>query len=66
MQNSCIPAIKNIMQTKDGYPATGSPNTSVFAIITIIINKDIRQKINPIIEEMASGIVENAIIPSRE
>ena len=48
-----MPAIKNIMQTSEGYPATGSPNIKVLAIIIAIISTDIIQNISPIIEEIA-------------
>ena len=66
MQRSCMPPIKNIMQARLGQPDTGSPKIRVFAIITTIIIAEIKQNSIPKIEEITSGMVEKATIPSME
>ena len=43
-ENNCTPLTKNIIHTIDGHPDVGSPNTSVFMIITTINKNDIMQK----------------------
>ena len=65
MQNSWIPLTKKRIHARLGQPDVGSPNINVFIIITIIRINAIKQKIIPAIELIASGAVENAIIPSR-
>ena len=58
--------MKKIMQTREGYPATGSPNAKVFTMNTTTIIKETRQKRRPISEAMERGTVENATMPSME
>ena len=65
IQNNWTPLTKKIIHAKLGQPDVGSPNISVFMIITIIIINAIRQNIIPAIELIASGAVEKAVIPSR-
>lgn len=65
MQNNWIPLTKKIIHTNDGQPDVGSPIIRVLIMITNIRIKDIRQNIIPIIELIANGVVENAVIPSR-
>ena len=45
MQNSWIPPTNKIIQAVDGHPETGSPYTIVLKIITQIIIKAIKQKL---------------------
>lgn len=63
-QNSWIPLTKNIIQTRLGQPDVGSPNIRVLTIMNIIIIKAIKQNNIPVIELIARGAVEKAIIPS--
>ena len=53
------------IQARDGQPLTGSVNTSVFIIMTIIVIKAIRHRIIPTIADITNGVVEKANIPSR-
>ena len=64
IQNSCIPLIINMIHTKLGHPATGSPYISVLIIINIIIINDIKQNVMPITADNTRGVVEKAAIPS--
>ena len=65
-QNNCTPLISEIMQTSDGQPEVGSPN-SILRTIVITINRNATmQNKTPITEATASGAVENAVIPSME
>ena len=66
MQKSCIPPIKVIIHTKDGQPATGSPNTRALMISKIIAIKEITVRINPKYEEMVIGTLEKFTMPSME
>ena len=58
--------MKNKIQTRDGQPATGSPNINVFVIMTTIIIKETIKNNNPTTDEIAKGTVENATILSKE
>lgn len=65
MHNNCTPPIKSIIQTREGQPATGSPNNNVrIIIIKIIINEQIKRPV-PMKAAMAKGAVEKAVIPSK-
>ena len=66
MQNNCKPPIAVIIQTRDGHPETGSPKISVRTTIRQIIMNEKKQKHTPLKDAMAKGLVENAIIPSKE
>ena len=59
-----MPLTKKMIHTKLGQPDVGSPKISVLTIITNIMMNAIMQKIIPVIELIASGAVENAVIPS--
>ena len=63
-KNSCSPPMKITIQARLGQPLTGSPNTSVFTIIIIIVINAIRHRISPMIADITKGVVENANIPS--
>ena len=53
------------MQTSDGQPDVGSLKINVLTIINIIIKNAKKQKNIPSIDEIISGVVENAVIPSK-
>lgn len=63
-ENNWIPLTINIIQTSEGHPLVGSPKIKVLKIITSINKNDTKQNIKPIAEEIRSGVVENAVIPS--
>ena len=65
MQNSWIPLTKKMIHTRLGHPDVGSPYIRVLIIINSIMINAIMQNNIPAIELIASGAVENAIIPSR-
>ena len=66
MQKSCNPLSMKITQMRVGKPSTLSPNTRVLITVIIISINDIIQLTIPRSEDIASGAVENAMIPSRE
>ena len=66
MQNIWTPAIRLIIQTREGQPVVGSSQIIVLITINAIKINAIRQNKNPIIDAMAKGAVENATIPSSE
>ena len=55
-----------MMQTRDGQPDVGLSQIIVLITINTIKMNAIRQKINPMMDAMANGAVENATIPSSE
>ena len=65
IQNNCTPLTKTIIHASDGQPGVGSPYTNVFTIINIIAKNAIIQNISPNIDDIISGVVENAVIPSK-
>ena len=65
IQNNCTPLTKTIIHASDGQPAVGSPYTNVFIIINTIAKNAITQNIIPNIDDNISGVVENAVIPSK-
>ena len=64
LQKSWIPAIKHIIQAREGHPATLSPKRSALTKIKQTPRKANRQNIMPIMDEIAKGAVENATTPS--
>lgn len=66
MQISWTPPRKRITHIIDGYPASGSPKTSVFTTMNTKYANAARQTKNPATVEIESGMVENDTIPSTE
>ena len=64
-ENIWIPLTIKIIQTSEGQPLVGSSKINVFTIITKIIKNEIKQNNNPIADEIRSGAVEKAVIPSK-